>query len=77
MSPAYLYASLGDGLRVHSITSLGAFDFYSSHVSSQSGIRPSVSLKPEIEYTEGDGSKNNPYIIDTSEVDSDSGEVEP
>ncbi len=33
------------------------------------GVRPVISLKPEIEYTDGDGSKNNPYIIDTSETD--------
>ena len=32
-------------------------------------VRPVISLKPEIEYTEGDGSKNNPYVIDTSEVE--------
>ena len=30
------------------------------------GVRPAISLKPEIEYTDGDGTKNNPYIIDTS-----------
>ncbi len=46
-------------------------------VSSNIGVRPVVSLKPEIEYTDGDGSKNNPYVIDTSETDNVSSEVEP
>ena len=34
------------------------------------GLRPVVSLKPGIEYVSGDGSKNNPYVIDSSEVES-------
>ena len=32
------------------------------------GVRPVVSLKPGTEYVDGDGSKNNPYIVDTSDV---------
>ena len=30
------------------------------------GIRPAIALKPETEYTSGDGSKDNPYIVDTT-----------
>jgi hypothetical protein len=35
-----------------------------SNVSYEYGIRPSVSLKPGTTYRLGDGSKNNPYIIE-------------
>ena len=31
-----------------------------------SGVRPVISLKPGTEYTSGNGSKNNPYIVNTS-----------
>ena len=37
----------------------------SSSVSNTHGVRPSVSLKPGIEYTSGDGSMVNPYIVST------------
>ena len=37
----------------------------SSGVSNTHGVRPSVSLKPGIEYTSGDGSMVNPYIVST------------
>ena len=30
------------------------------------GIRPVISLKPGTEYSSGDGSKNNPYFVDTT-----------
>ncbi len=32
-------------------------------INSTHGVRPVVSLKPGTEYTSGDGSKNNPYIV--------------
>ena len=65
--PSNVYVN-GDGsLRNHS----------DSRVSTAYGVRPVISLKPEIEYTDGDGSKNNPYIIDTSEVDNESSDNEP
>lgn len=37
-------------------------------VSTSSTIRPIISLKPEIEYSDGDGSKANPYIISVTPV---------
>ena len=37
-----------------------------SNITYNLGIRPSISLKSRIKYNEGDGSKDNPYIIDTS-----------
>ena len=30
------------------------------------GVRPVISLKPDTEYSSGDGSKNNPYVVSTS-----------
>ena len=30
------------------------------------GVRPTISLIPGIEYTDGDGSMANPYVVDTS-----------
>ena len=35
-----------------------------SDVNSASGVRPAVSLKPGTEYTTGDGSYTNPYVIE-------------
>ncbi len=45
----------------------GNLDYYS--VNYLYGVRPVISLKPGTEYIDGDGSKNNPYIIDTSNND--------
>ncbi|MBR7042422.1 MAG: hypothetical protein IKI04_02860, partial [Bacilli bacterium] len=36
-----------------------------SDVSYGLGVRPTISLKPNIQYLEGNGSRSNPYIIDT------------
>ena len=38
--------------------------FYGYTVTSRNGVRPSVSLKPGIEFTAGDGSFTNPFVID-------------
>lgn len=40
---------------------------YGSDISYPRGVRPAISLRPGIEYTDGDGSMANPYIIDLSE----------
>ena len=37
--------------------------FGGSYVSSSGGVRPSVSLKPNTEFTKGDGSFTNPFVI--------------
>ncbi len=39
---------------------------YSGDVESDSGIRPVISLKPGTKYTTGDGSMENPYVVDIS-----------
>ena len=33
------------------------------NVSNSAGVRPAISLKPGIEYVDGDGSKTNPYLV--------------
>ncbi len=35
------------------------------NASYSNGVRPAISLRPGIEYLEGDGSMDSPYIIDT------------
>ena len=39
-------------------------ELYSNTVNSKVGVRPVVSLKPGTEYTSGDGSYTNPYVIE-------------
>ena len=46
------------------ITNSGGYR--SSSVISSYGVRPVITLKPGIEYTDGDGSMANPYVVDTS-----------
>lgn len=49
---AFIYIVLGNG----SFSNYGAFSY--------AGVRPSVSLRADIEYLSGDGSETLPYIID-------------
>lgn len=49
---AFIFIVLGNG----SFSNYGAFSY--------AGVRPSVSLRPGIEYLSGDGSETFPYIID-------------
>ncbi|MBR7042081.1 MAG: hypothetical protein IKI04_01125 [Bacilli bacterium] len=59
-SPNYYYYS-AFGRRVDGgggVDGTGVYDTY--------GVRPAVSLTPGIEYSDGDGSRANPYIIGTS-----------
>ena len=39
-------------------------DYY--YVNSTLGVRPAVSLIPGTVYSDGDGSKNNPYVVETN-----------
>ena len=59
-SPSYFYSVDASGRHVSTET------FSSSKVSNLYGVRPAVSLKPGIEYIDGDGSMANPYIVDTN-----------
>jgi uncharacterized protein YegL len=62
MSPMYIYN--GNGY-MNSIYTDGRIGYIGA--SGTSGVRPVVSLIPGIEYTSGDGSMENPYIVDTSD----------
>ena len=57
-SPNYFYYSAARGLVVDSagyVSDSGVFDYY--------GARPAVSLAPGTEYSSGDGSMSNPYVV--------------
>jgi hypothetical protein len=63
LSPDYFGS---DYARVNIVYSNGYFN--DGYVLDASGVRPSVSLTTGIEYSSGDGSMSNPYIVDTSGV---------
>ena len=42
---------------------VNASEFYFSSVNNSRGVRPSVSLKPNTEFTDGDGSFTKPFVI--------------
>ena len=42
---------------------------YNSLVTLNYGVRPVISLKPDIEYLDGDGTVTYPYIIDIGQGD--------
>ena len=63
MSPHYQDNS--HGAHMVYVNDDGGFKSF-GEITGTRAIRPVISLKPEIEYTDGDGTKNNPYIIDTS-----------
>ena len=62
-SPYYFY-SFSAGGRVVSASGGMSYDY----VNDAGGVRPAVSLTPGIEYSDGDGSMANPYIVDLSSV---------
>ena len=67
MSPyTFKYESIYEGFMA-SVDSNGKR--ISSSITKTYGLRPVISLVPNIEYIEGDGSMSNPYKIDTSSVD--------
>jgi len=39
---------------------------YANYVEYTDGVRPAVSLIPGTVYSDGDGSKNNPYVVETN-----------
>ena len=60
MSPTFSYNS------VYNWAVQGSGQIYPMYNSDQFGIRPMISLRPNIRYVDGDGSMNNPYVIDYS-----------
>ncbi len=61
-SPEYLGYNTTRVSRVSKTGNLGIHNLTEDDIN---GIRPVISLKPGIEYSDGDGSKDHPYIIDT------------
>ena len=57
-SPDNFYTFNGNESNVNTNGYNGSYMIYSSD-----GVRPAVSLKPDTEYTSGDGSKNSPYVV--------------
>ena len=62
-SPYYFYNFSAGGRYVNAS---GAVNY--NYVNDSLGVRPAVSLTPGIEYSDGDGSMANPYIVDLSSV---------
>ena len=58
LSPSYFNYSYA---YVRSVYTSGSLS--SDRVSYSYGVRPVVSLIPDVEYSEGDGTANNPYVI--------------
>ena len=63
ITPHYYASFTGDAVFRY-VSSGGSFDLTS--VITIFGVRPVISLIPGIEYTDGDGSMEHPYIVDTS-----------
>ncbi|MBR1937027.1 MAG: hypothetical protein IJ842_04960 [Bacilli bacterium] len=61
LATAYYTSSVNSYVR--GIRAVGTMLY--SQVVDPNGVRPSISLIPEIEYSSGDGSMANPYIVDT------------
>ena len=57
-SPCFFYYNDAYGVSVYTTGDMHNYDVYSA-----GGVRPSVSLKPGTEYTLGDGSYTNPFVI--------------
>ena len=63
ISASYLFNNyINGGFHNCYVKSSGSLD--KSRVTSSFGLRPAISLKPGTVYTSGDGSKNNPYIVE-------------
>ena len=62
LSPGSFYVSSPEIISINSSGSISVI----SNITTNQGIRPSISLKSKTKYNNGDGSKENPYIIDTS-----------
>ena len=62
-SSPYYFVGISANERYVSTGSINQQSVYYS-----SGVRPAISLKPGIEYTSGDGSMANPYVVDAPPV---------
>ena len=57
------YSFSSSGAYVSDVRDAGYLGAY--FATTESGVRPAISLKADIEYSSGDGSMENPYVIDT------------
>ncbi len=55
----------GNQYAIHYSTDVNG-DLGTIYTNSVYGVRPAISLIPGIEYTSGDGSMANPYVVDTN-----------
>ena len=62
-SPSNFFYYFASGRFVDSSGYLYGYD----RVNYAYGVRPAISLKPGTEYKDGDGSMNNPYVVDTGD----------
>ncbi len=67
MNPKGAYCGISAGSSTGGIyTYVGGYNYDYNHISNGVGIRPVVTLEPGITILSGDGSKENPYIIQTN-----------
>lgn len=68
MTPTYLkdYILNMEGVFISVYTSGIYGSLLDDFSNTKAGLRPVISLRPDIEYTTGDGTADNPYVIDTS-----------
>ena len=81
LDSSYWLLSPHDMLVTYGWSVSGDGGIYYSYGSNSNAVRPVVSLKHEIEYESGDGSKDNPYVIknytwNKIETDSSNGKIE-
>lgn len=59
----YWLFSPSENTKSSSIVTINMEKIYDKSVDSSLGVRPVISLKPNTEFTEGDGSFTSPYVI--------------
>ncbi len=64
MTPNYIASDWAINYVVSTSSSLSYY-----HIDYNYGVRPVITLKPDIEYKSGNGSVSTPYVINTDDVD--------
>ena len=62
---SYWLASPKSNKLYNGVNSSGGLSSY-TYDSTDANTRPVISLKPNTKYTSGTGTKNDPYVVDTS-----------
>ena len=63
MTPTNWYQGQIDSLRVRGTNLPAAIDDYRVHVSTNTAVRPVISIKGDLLWNTGDGSATNPYEV--------------